>query len=71
MTITVRKYNDIGHKLGPSMSIFIEGENDIKAFKEMVFRGNNLEPNNPVSIKEMSDTVLHGKQLQNYREMYK
>ena len=71
MTITVRKYDGTGHNQVPAMSIFIEGEEDIKAFKELVFRGNNLEPNNSISIKEMSDTVLHGKQLQNYKEMYK
>lgn len=41
-------------------------EADVKAFKELVFRGANLWPDAPRVIKELADMLTDGKVLQDY-----
>jgi len=48
------------------VSIVIDNAEDVEAFKKLIFRGANLWPDAPASIKTFADELEHGKALQDY-----
>lgn len=43
-----------------TMYVMIDGTEDIAAFKKLVQKGSNLEPNMTVAMKELADLVTNG-----------
>ena len=66
MTVYVNNYAKAELK-APALSIFIEGAEDVAAFKQLIHNGANLYPSTPAAMKELVDLVVNGKVLQDYR----
>jgi hypothetical protein len=60
---------DPEHQQADVATVRIVGAESIALFKEMVHRANNCWDTAPTEMKEFSDTVCHGRHLQNYSEM--
>lgn len=62
--ITVHRITGEVGTLG--ISIVIDNHEDVIAFKKLIFRGVNLWPDAPASIKVFADELEHGFALQDY-----
>lgn len=66
MTVYVNDYK-IAELKAPALSLFIEGTEDVAAFKQLIHNGANLYPNLSAAMRELVDLVISGKVLQDYR----
>lgn len=55
---------------GLGLALYIT-EDDVGAFKDLVFRGINNSPDAPPSMKQLYDILTHGKVLQDYAQQDK
>lgn len=73
MTVTVKTftpgYATSDDRQATSMTLFIDGADSLKAFRELVQRGANLWPDAPAEMKEAADLITNGMVMQPYSKM--
>ena len=70
MSVIYKQYADVDQAV-PALRLYIDGDTDVAAFKDLIQRGASLNPDLAPSMKELADLVTVGHIQQDYQSQAK